>query len=108
MFSKTELSSSNITKVPYIFSKESFSCIFPKESFSYISEYITLHFSAQALNINFFYISGNGNPKKETLKSFSPKNEKYALKKFFVSYDVFAIFTSVDEISYNVKIKHYK
>ena len=34
----------------------------------------------------------------------SPKNKKYVLKKFLVSYDVFAIFKSVVEISCKVKI----
>ena len=52
-------------------------------------------------SVEISYASENGNP-----KSFSPKNRKYALKKFFVSYDVFVIFNSVEEVSCKVKIKH--
>ena len=46
-----ELSSSNIKKTSYIFSKERFSYVFSKESFSYISGNGTLHFSAQAQKV---------------------------------------------------------
>ena len=41
------LSSSNIKKIPYILSKESFPQILSKESFPYISKNGTLHFPSQ-------------------------------------------------------------
>ena len=62
-----ELSSSNIKKSYYIFSKESFSYIFSKENFSYISRNETLQFFAQAQKIKKYtlrkisYASGNRN-----------------------------------------------
>ena len=61
VFQKMELSSSNIKKTSYIFSKE---------SFSYISEKRTLHFSDQAQKNKTIhpkkisYFSGNGNSKR--------------------------------------------
>ena len=85
------LSSSNIKKIPHIFSKE---------RFFYISENGTLHFSAQALKIK-ETIPGNGNPKNllvfskkkaflifqetETLKNF---RKAKALKKRLILHEV--------------------
>ena len=70
IFHEMELSSWNVQKVPYIFSKQSLSYIFSKEIISYISENGTLQFLAQALEIKelhpgkIYYTPGNGNPPK--------------------------------------------
>ena len=64
---------------------------------------------------NCSYISGNGNPERETLKKLlifqevtckaRKTNKKSALKTFLVSYDVFAIFTSVEHIEVPLEAK---
>ena len=83
-----ELSSSNIKKIPYFFSKESFSYIFSNEKFSYISQTGTLQFSAQVLKKEIHpnkisYHSGNGSPRKTSyisggnLESLKIKNFLY-------------------------------
>ena len=69
-----ELSTFNIKKIPYIFSKGSFSYIFSKERIYYISRNGTLQFSVQALKIKelhsgkICYTSGNKNTEKNYLK----------------------------------------
>ena len=63
----------NPEKIPYIFSKESFSCIFPREGFSYISKNRTLHFLAQALKT-----------KNSTSGKFIMLQETKTLKKCYI------------------------
>ena len=80
-----ELSSSNITKIPYTFSKKAFLIYSQRKGFSYISQNGTIHLSAQALKIKeihlrkISYTSGNGNLKKILI--FSQKNTFFKFQK---------------------------
>ena len=78
------LSSSNIKKIPYILSKESFPQILSKESFPYISKNGTLHFPFQTPpktkkthRKNIPYISRNGKLSSSNIFLYCPKRKLF-------------------------------
>ena len=78
------LSSSNIKKIRYILSKESFPQILSKESFPYISKNGTLHFPSQTPQKtkkthrkNIPYISRNGKLSSSNIFLYCPKRKLF-------------------------------